>query len=179
MRESRSYNFSGLIGIPIILCLFLVGQYIIHYQPELENEDYDKIIYSSKRYGKSSTPNWHSINFKYFTIETPNDYHYYLEQGIHGGKVGGLTNEKDTILFVFGNYYFDACEGIVIGQIIGTCDTLGVYSKSRKETIFVRTDNSYCAFIKRDEDDNILKMWTSLSFDKKLIEQIYKSITAR
>mgnify|MGYP001358394376 CR=1 FL=1 len=179
MRKSRTYNHSGLIGIPIILCLVIAGQYLIYYEPEFEREDYNKIIYTSDRYGKSSTPNWHLIDFWHFTIETPNDYHYYLEQGIHGGKVGGLTNEKDTIIFVFGNYYFDACEGIVSGQIVGTCDTLAVYTKSKRETIFVRTDNSYCAFVNRDEDDNILKMWTRLSFDKKLIGQIYESISAQ
>jgi hypothetical protein len=179
MRKNRSYDNCGLIGIPIILSLVIMGHYLIYYEPEFEREDYNRIIYASDRYGKSSTPNWHLIDFKYFTIETPNDYHYYLEQGVHGGKVGGLTNEKDTIIFVFGNYRFDACEGIVSGQIEGTCDTLAVYMKSKRETIFVRTDDNYCAFIKRGGDNNILKMWARLSFDSELIEQIYKSINAQ
>jgi hypothetical protein len=156
-----------------------VGQYLIYYKPEFKKEEFNKIIYSSDRYGKSSRPNWHLINFKYFTIETPNDYHYYLEQGIHGGKVGGLTNEKDTIRFVFGNYFFDACEGIVTGQILGSCDTLDVFNNSDKEIIFVKTDNDYCAFVTKDERDNILKLWTRLPFDKQLIGEIYKSITTK
>jgi hypothetical protein len=178
-KRKRDNKINSLIGIPFIFTIVLLGLYLSYYKPQYEKDPLGEVIYHSERYKQSSTDNWHLIDFNYFSIETPNDYFYFLEDGIHGGKIGGLTNLKDTLNFVFGRYYFDACDGIVIGEVIGKCDTLRVYKNRNNETIFVRTEHNYCAFIKRDERENLFKMWADLSYDRQLIEKIFESIRTK
>ena len=180
IKNKRDNKINLLIGIPLILTIVLLALYLSNYKPQFEQEPFGEIIYKSQRYSESKKENWHLIDFGYFSIETPDDYYYYFEEdGLHHGKVGGLTNLKDTLTFVFGRYHFDACDGVVIGEIIGKCDTLGIFGNINNETIFVRTENNYCAFIPRDKRNNMFKMWAEISYDKQLIEEIFKSIKTK
>src|SRR5688572_18337495 len=109
-RQSRKHRPIRiyLIGIPLILIIGLICLFTINYVTWYKPIPLDTIIYDADRYKKSSMLGWHTIDLKSFSIDTPADFHFYLQQGIHGGTVGGLTNAKDTINFVYGRYYFDA-----------------------------------------------------------------------
>ena len=177
MKNRKDYNKSSitfLLGIPIILVSALAYLFVSNYKPKYENVPLGTIIYSSDRYSESRKKGWHKIDLSSFSIEVPNDFHFYLEEGIHGGKSGGLTDSKDTINFVYGSYYFDACEGIVIGEIIGTCDTIKILNRSSRDLIIAQTDSYISAYSKHPVNDYVFKMWANLNIDRS---SLYEMIT--
>jgi hypothetical protein len=174
-NTNRTKSIS-LIGIPIILVVILAYVFTFSYTPEYDELPYEEIIYSSDRYKISSISNWHKIDLSTFSIEVPNDYHFYLEQGMHGGKVGGLTNSKDTIKFVHGRYYFDACEGIVIGEITGRCDTLKVFNLDSKKLVVTQTDSYVGAFVKEDKKGSVFKAWANPTIEKEFLINIFSTV---
>lgn len=154
--KKNNSSASTLIGIPIILVVVLTYFFASNYKPKYQQIPFNTIIYSSDRYSESEIIDWHKIDFSSFSIEVPKEYHFYVENGVHGGKVGGLTDLRDTINFVHGSYYFDACEGIIIGEIIGTCDTLKIIKINSRDLIITKTDFYISAFSKSQKNRSII-----------------------
>jgi hypothetical protein len=165
-----------MIGIPIILVAVLAYVFTYSYKPEYEELPYGEIIHSSNRYKASAIADWHKIDLSSFSIEVPKEYRFYLKEGVHGGKVGGLTNSKDTIEFVHGNYYFDACEGIVVGEIIGACDTLKVLNLGSTKLVIAKTDSYISAYAKEGDYKTVFKAWAKRNIDAKFLLEIFRTV---
>lgn len=165
-----------LIGIPITLVAVLICLFIAYYSPEYEKPRYGELIYSSDRYKASAIPDWHKIDLSSFSVEVPKDYYFYLDQGFHGGKVGGITNSKDTIGFVHGGYHFDACEGMIIGEVTGTCDTLKVFNLGSTNLVVAMTDSYIGAFSKGPKEGLVFKAWADLDMDKSFLFKVFNTI---
>jgi len=177
-REGKNKSLSTfLLGIPIILIGVLAYFFVLNYKPNNQKVPFDTLIYSSDIYSESQTVGWHKISFSSFSMDVPNDYFFYLEEGVHGGVVGGLTDSKDTISFVHGRYYFDACEGIIVGEIVGRCDTLEVIETKSRNLIISRTDSYISAFAKNQKNDHVFKVWANLNIDRDLLFQIFRTIS--
>src|SRR3990170_4162758 len=94
MKRNKNPRIS-LIGIPIVLISVVAYFFVSNYKPKYGQVPFDSIIYSSERHHESSITGWHFIDLGSFSIETPSDYHFFFERGMHGGMVGGLTDSKD------------------------------------------------------------------------------------
>ena len=176
LKVKNKLSLTTLIGIPIILVGVLTYFFASHYEPKYQQAPFDTIIYSSDRYSESRTIDWHKIDISSFSIEVPCEYHFYFENGIHGGKVGGFTDSKDTISFVHGMYYFDACEGIVMGETIGTCDTLKIIETNSRNLMIVQTDSYISAFSRNQKNDQVFKAWANLNMNRDLLFKIFDTI---
>jgi hypothetical protein len=174
-RKNRHRRMQ-MIGIPFILVAVLAYVFTFSYKPEYDKLPYGVIIHSSERYKASSLAHWHKIDLSSFSIEVPKEYHFYLEEGVHGGKVGGLTNSKDTIEFAHGAYYFDACEGIVIGEIIGMCDTLAVFTRGSTRLVITKTDSYISAYAKEGDYRTVFKAWANLKIDQVFLFDVFKTV---
>ena len=176
MERNKTPSIS-LIGIPIVMICVLAYLFVSNYKPKYEQEPFDSIIYSSERYYESAIAGWHFIDVGSFSIETPSDYRFFFERGVHGGKVGGFTNSTDTISFVHGAYYFDACDGIVVGEIIGTCDTLKIFKSGTRNLIIAQTDLYISAYSKNSNEQNdVFKAWANTNMNKDCLFKIYSTI---
>lgn len=177
-NQSRTYSATKiyLIGIPILIVIGLLYLFTGNYAQSYKPIPLNTIIYDADKYEKSSISGWHTIDLNSFTIDTPTDFRFFLQQGIHGGTVGGLTNAKDTINFVYGAYYFDACEGVVKGEIIGRCDTLQKYRVGTHRFIITGTDESICAFSNDFKNNFVFKAWADPEMNLEITNKIFKSI---
>lgn len=75
-----------------------------------------------------------------------------------------------------GAYYFDACEGIVIGEVIGTCDTLAIFDLTSKKLIVTQTDSYIGAFAKDPKDGSVFKAWGDLNVDQNFLFDVFKTV---
>ncbi|EMR01430.1 hypothetical protein [Cesiribacter andamanensis] len=171
IKKNRNRRMQ-MIGIPIILVAVLVYVFTLSYKPEYEELPYGEIIHTSKRYKASTIADWHKIDLSSFSIEVPKEYRFYLQEGIHGGKTGGLTNLKDTIGFVHGNYYFDVCEG----EEDRPCDTLRILNLGSTRLIVSISDEYISAYAEEDDYKTVFKAWARRNIDEKILLEVFKTV---
>ena len=110
--------------------------------------------------------NWHRIDLRKFTINTPTDFKFYQQQGIDS-YVGLITDETDSIEFDFGWYSNDLTSEdwqLITEQVNGRKAVVG-YSNTFGSAVHfpnLADDNSLTVYIRTMSKEAALEIFRTI-----------------
>ncbi len=117
------------------------------------------------------------LDFQSFTLEVPQDWTSFTQQGIDT-YVGGLTNKIDTLYFDYGYLSFGSLDDIKANDETLSFQALkidGEDAKIVKETRAEETEIRYSLYVDKRDQNNLNRLYVYGLTNEQLITAIFLS----